>query len=100
MSTPGRDWHAWHDAYDDPGSSLAQRLAVVQARIAAALDVAPPGPLRAVSMCAGQGRDLIPVLASHPRGRDVTARLVELDPGLAPPRGGRARTRACPASRW
>ena len=79
----GRDWRAWHDAYDDPGSSLAQRLVVVQARIAAALDAAPPGPLRAVSMCAGQGRDLIPVLASHPRGRDVTARLVELDPGLA-----------------
>ena len=100
MSTPGRDWHAWHDAYDDPGSSLAQRLRVVQARIAATLDAAPPGPLRALSMCAGQGRDLIPVLASHPRGRDVTARLVELDPGLAPPRGGRARTRACPASRW
>jgi hypothetical protein len=34
-------------------------------------------------MCAGQGRDLIPVLASHPRGPDVTARLVELDPALA-----------------
>ena len=78
-----RDWRAWHDAYDDPGSSLARRLAAVQARIAAALDAAPPGPLRAVSMCAGQGRDLIPVLAGHPRGRDVTARLVELDPGLA-----------------
>jgi hypothetical protein len=79
----GRDWRAWHDAYDDPGSSLARRLAVVQARIADALDGAPPGPLRAISMCAGQGRDLIPVLASHPRGRDVTARLVELDPALA-----------------
>jgi len=79
----GRDWRAWHDAYDDPGSSLARRLAVVQARIADTLDAAPPGPLRAISMCAGQGRDLIPVLASHPRGRDVTARLVELDPALA-----------------
>jgi hypothetical protein len=79
----GRDWRAWHGAYDDPGSSLARRLAVVQARIAAVLDAAPPGPLRAISMCAGQGRDLIPVLASHPRGRDVTARLVELDPELA-----------------
>jgi hypothetical protein len=79
----GRDWHAWHEAYDDPGSALAQRLAVVRARIAGALDAAPPGPLRAISMCAGQGRDLIPVLASHPRGPDVTARLVELDPALA-----------------
>jgi len=89
----GRDWRAWHDAYDDPGSSLAQRLGVVQARIADALDAAPPGPLRAVSMCAGQGRDLIPVLAGHPRGRDVTARLVELDPGLA----GTARRAAADA---
>ena len=83
MSAAGRDWHAWHDAYDDPGSSLTRRLAVVRARIADTLDAAPPGPLRAVSMWAGQGRDLIPVLASHPRGPDVTARLVELDPALA-----------------
>ena len=75
----GRDWVAWHGAYDVPGSGLAQRLAAVQAQIAAALDQAPPGPLRAVSMCAGQGRDLIGVLAGHPRGADVTARLVELD---------------------
>ena len=54
MSAAGRDWHAWHNAYDDPGSSLARRLAVVRARIADTLDAAPPGPLRAVSMCAGQ----------------------------------------------
>ena len=74
---------AWHGAYDVPGSGLAQRLAAVQAQIAAALDQAPPGPLRAVSMCAGQGRDLIGVLAGHPRGRQVTARLVELDPDNA-----------------
>jgi hypothetical protein len=39
--------------------------------------------LRTISLCAGDGRDLIPVLARHPRGRDVTARLVELDPALA-----------------
>jgi hypothetical protein len=76
----GRDWVAWHDAYDDPGAPLAQRLLAVQARVAEALDEAPPGPLRAVSICAGQGRDLIGVLREHPRGRDVTARLVELEP--------------------
>jgi hypothetical protein len=74
------DWRAWHDAYDDPGSWLAERLVVVQARLAEALDSAPAGRLRAVSLCAGEGRDLIPVLATHPRGPDVTARLVELDP--------------------
>jgi len=75
-----RDWYEWHLQYEDPDSHLAQRLATVQSRIRAALDEAPPGPLRAISLVAGQGRDLIPVLASHPRGADVTARLVELDP--------------------
>ncbi len=78
-----RDWQAWHDDYDVPGSGLARRLEVVQARIRDALDSAPRGPLRVISMCAGQGRDLIGVLASHPRGNEVTARLVELDPGIA-----------------
>jgi hypothetical protein len=75
-----RDWYAWHDDYDRPGSGLSRRLAELRAQLAAALDQAPPGPLRAVSLCAGQGRDLVPVLATHPRGADVTARLVELDP--------------------
>ncbi|MER5454092.1 class I SAM-dependent methyltransferase [Micromonospora sp. NPDC002389] len=75
-----RDWYAWHDQYTDPASPLSRRLAEVRTRIGAALGAARPGPLRAVSLCAGQGRDLIPVLATHPRGGDVTARLVELDP--------------------
>jgi Putative methyltransferase len=75
-----RDWYAWHHDYDDPATALAQRLAAVQGQIQAALDVAPPGRLHAVSLCAGQGRDLIGVLARHPRRADVTARLVELDP--------------------
>lgn len=73
------DWQTWHDAYDRPGSELAQRLLVVQAQIRAALDAAPPGPLQAVSLCAGQGRDLLGVLADHARRDDVRARLVELD---------------------
>jgi hypothetical protein len=74
-----RDWHGWHEAYDDPASSLARRLAIVQDGIRAALDRCPPGPVRAVSVCAGQGRDLLGVLAGHPRAPDVRARLVELD---------------------
>ncbi|SCL30225.1 hypothetical protein GA0070616_4033 [Micromonospora nigra] len=74
-----RDWYTWHDDYDDPASPLAHRLAEVRRHIAGALDDAPAGPLRAVSLCAGQGRDLIPVLATHPRGGEVTARLVEAD---------------------
>lgn len=75
-----RDWYEWHDHYGTPGSTLARRLVVVQDRIRHALDTAPPGRLRVVSLCAGQGRDLLEVLAQHPRRDDVTARLVELDP--------------------
>src|SRR5690242_15834851 len=74
------DWRAWHDEYDLPGTAMARRLRVVQTRIRAVLDSSPPGPLRVVSLCAGQGRDLLGVLADHPRRDDVRARLVELDP--------------------
>jgi hypothetical protein len=75
-----RDWYAWHDLYDRPDGGMARRLSWVQGRIRAALDEAPSGPVRVISLCAGQGRDLIGVLADHPRRGDVTARLVELDP--------------------
>ncbi|MCW3813528.1 class I SAM-dependent methyltransferase family protein [Micromonospora sp. DR5-3] len=74
-----KDWYAWHADYDQPDSALSRRLAELRGRIRDALDVAPAGPLRVISLCAGQGRDLIPVLAAHPRRDDVIARLVELD---------------------
>ncbi|MFG1697347.1 class I SAM-dependent methyltransferase family protein [Nonomuraea sp. NPDC049309] len=74
------DWLTWHDKYDVPGSYMAQRLRVVQERIRLALDESPPGPLRLISLCSGQGRDVLGVLAEHPRRDDVRARLVELDP--------------------
>lgn len=74
------DWLAWHRPYEEPASPLAQRLRAVQQLIRGALHQAPPGPIRAVSVCAGQGRDLLEVLANHPRAADVAARLVELDP--------------------
>ncbi|MFN6545342.1 class I SAM-dependent methyltransferase [Mycolicibacterium nivoides] len=74
------DWHSWHEDYDRPDSALAHRLRAVQTLIKQALDDAPAGPLRIVSLCAGQGRDLLEVLAEHPRRDDVQARLVELDP--------------------
>jgi hypothetical protein len=77
------DWRQWHDEYDDPDSHLSRRLRCVQERIRLALDTAPPGPVRAVSLCAGQGRDLLGVLAEHPRAGDVRARLVEWDAGNA-----------------
>jgi len=58
---------------------LAQRLGIVQRRLAERLSAAPPGAVRLISMCAGQGRDVFGVLPDHPRRGDVTAVLVELD---------------------
>src|SRR5581483_1732066 len=75
-----KDWLAWHGPYEDPESPLIHRLRAVQRLIRSALDQARPGPIAAISICAGQGRDLLGVLADHPRAADVAARLVELDP--------------------
>ena len=74
-----RDWVEWHRDYDDPGSLLSRRLELVQGHLRAELDHAPVGGMRLISLCAGQGRDVIGVLAGHPRRDDVRARLVELD---------------------
>ncbi len=87
------EWVRWHDGYAD-GRPLAQRLEVVQELIRAALDACPPGPIRVISMCAGDGRDILGVLPGHPRQADVHGRLVELDPALA----RRAREQAADVS--
>jgi hypothetical protein len=74
-----RDWVEWHRDYDDPGSLLSRRGEIVQGHLRAELDRAPAGDVRLISLCAGQGRDVIGVLTGHPRRDDVRARLVELD---------------------
>ena len=43
---------------------------------------APAGEIRVISMCAGDGRDLLGALRAHPRRNDVRARLVESDATL------------------
>jgi hypothetical protein len=74
-----RDWAEWHRDYDDPGSLLSRRGERVQGHLLAELDRAPAGELRLISLCAGQGRDVIGVLTGHPRRGEVRARLIELD---------------------
>ena len=74
-----RDWVEWHRDYDDPGSLLSLRGERVQGHLRAELERAPAGDVRLISLCAGQGRDVIGVLTGHPRRDDVRARLVELN---------------------
>jgi SAM-dependent methyltransferase len=81
-------WVRWHTSYyEDPSSGLSLRLRLVQKMLRSALDdvaegLTHPGEIRVVSLCAGQGRDVIDVVATHPRGPDVSALLVDLDPSL------------------
>jgi len=75
-------WVRWHQMYEDPDSPISMRLRLVQVGVREVLDHHAPGPIRIVSMCAGQGRDVIDVVAVHRRRADVRARLVELDPAL------------------
>ncbi|MET0453697.1 MAG: class I SAM-dependent methyltransferase [Mycobacterium sp.] len=76
-------WAGWHQGYADPDSDLSRRLVHVQRRLSEGLDAVPAGPIRLISLCAGEGRDVLGVLPDHPRRDDVTARLVELDPDVA-----------------
>ncbi|MGH3403494.1 MAG: class I SAM-dependent methyltransferase family protein [Streptosporangiaceae bacterium] len=77
---PMPDWAEWQArAYDDPSSALRERLRRVQGYLSQAIDRAPAGPVRLVSLCAGQGRDVLHVVPGHPRRDDVSAVLVELD---------------------
>lgn len=76
------DWQAWHAGYEDPTHPLSRRLRIVQALLHDTLTARPPGPIRLTSACAGDGRDVRKVVAVHPRGADVAASLVELDPVL------------------
>lgn len=76
------EWVAWHEGYG-PGTPLTRRLNMVQGLLRTALAGCAPGPIRLISLCAGDGRDVLGVLPDHPRRRDVSGRLVELDPELA-----------------
>ncbi len=73
------DWADWHEHYDDPASPLSTRLRCVRGHLSDAIDQAPAGRISLVSLCAGQGRDVIGVLPHHPRRDDVRAVLVESD---------------------
>jgi Putative methyltransferase len=71
-------WSGWPErAYGQ--ERYQQRLFVVKEHLAECLNIAPHGQVRITSLCAGDGRDVIGVLASHQRRNDVAACLVELN---------------------
>jgi hypothetical protein len=75
------NWRDWHEHYSDPESSLSRRLLVVQRRLDELLSMG--SVRRIVSLCAGDGRDIIPVLAGLPARQRPETVLVEIDPVLA-----------------
>jgi SAM-dependent methyltransferase len=86
VAQQARDWHAWHRDYADPSSPLSRRRRVVQSYLRQTLtEVAPSaeGPIRLLSMCAGDGSDVLEVLAAAGGTPRVRALLVELDAELA-----------------
>jgi hypothetical protein len=76
------DWLAWHESYSEPESSLSRRLQVVRTRIGEVLDTTASGEsIRILSLCAGDGRDVLAELARRP-SLHATTTLVELDERL------------------
>ncbi|NMO54760.1 nucleotidyltransferase family protein [Actinoplanes sp. TBRC 11911] len=73
------DWVRWHDEYADPDSPLSRRRAIVQRELRAALD-RDATATRLISMCAGDGGDVLPILATRP---GIEPLLLEMDPELA-----------------
>lgn len=84
-----RDYEKWLTRYDDSESPLSWRLALVQRWLRAELD-RRDGPVAVVSACAGDGRDIIDVLADRHDADRVSVVLLEAHPGIA----DRARARA------
>ena len=76
-----KDWRAWHEAYAQPGSDLSRRLRLLQGELSSWLDGRPGEALTVVSVCAGQGHDLLGVLAARVDADRVRATVLEYDAG-------------------
>jgi hypothetical protein len=84
-----RDYQRWLGSYDDPASGLSWRLRQVQEWLRADL-VRRPGAATVVSVCAGDGRDILEVLGE---GDDrVRVTLLEAHPVIAEMARSRARS--------
>jgi hypothetical protein len=73
------DWYQWHAPYTDRDSPLSRRLRLIQHHIASWLDDRSDPSVTVVSLCAGQGRDLLEVLAGRADAARVRSHLIEYD---------------------
>jgi len=76
------DWHEWHRDYEGD-TPLARRLLIVQAHIRELLSESESNTVGVISICAGDGRDIVGALDHHPAASRVRGRLLELDTALA-----------------
>jgi hypothetical protein len=74
-------WRVRRRGHGESGPPLPLHTEIVHRHIRAFLDEAAPGErVRILSPYAGEGRDILPVVAAHPHRSNVRARLVEPDP--------------------
>jgi hypothetical protein len=78
----GTDWVAWHATAYGPEGPLRRRLEVVRRSVFDAATRSAPGPIRIISICAGDGREVIGGLTGHRRAGDACVLLVENDARL------------------
>ena len=76
------DWNKWLARYDNPQSPFSRRLLTVQRLIHRRLDRTAPHPVSILSLCAGDGRDILEVLSDRDDAARVKATLVEVEPRL------------------
>lgn len=77
--TSSKDWFEWHAPYNDPETPLSRRLAIVKQALRKLLPDQPDKPVKLISVCAGQGLDVVDTLIEYPHSRQVQARLIELN---------------------
>lgn len=81
-------WQHWHQQYAEPDNPLNRRLSIIRAHLRHWFDEVSihrhaSEQLHVVSACAGDGRDVLAVLADREDADLVRVVLVELDPTLA-----------------
>lgn len=77
-----RDWTRWHEDYERD-TPLRRRLEIVKQHVSNVLRSDAGRGLALLSICSGDGRDVLGALAEESVGSRVQGRLVDSDPRLA-----------------